>query len=54
MHLYAVVWIDEVDCLFQEDPEWFDFLDDAISYRDRKKMKHPDRIYVILSCTEVD
>ena len=54
MSLYAVVWISgEEDGSFQDDPDWFDFLDEAKKYRDRMLAKHPDRFYVILHCDEV-
>lgn len=51
--LYMVVWINEDDGTFQDDPEFFDLRMDAKKHRDEMNAKYPDRFYVAYSCDEI-
>ena len=49
---FFVVWIGE-DGVFMDDPEYFESRADAIEYRKEKRLKYPDRDYVLFRYDEV-
>lgn len=53
MRVFMVTSVD-ADGSFEDDPEFFDFLENAEIRRGELRKKHPERRYMVFRCVEIE